>query len=553
MPNNLSISILIVGAGPAGLSAAIRARQLHPDADIVIIDKASSAGEHNLSGAMLEGAALAQLLDPIDPNWRNDPLAQAALPAQVEIDDIHFLLGKRWTIPLSPFFRIAKKLKLSVGEMVHDGDEICSVSLLTHYLAKVANKLNIDLLYGFAASELIWNESKGRVTSVKLVDQGISREGELLPNYQAGEIITPDLLILAEGADGLLTEQFIEQAGLRRERNQLYSLGVKELIEVSPEQFAAFTAHRAIHTIGWPLWRPLIGPSLFGGGFAYPVAEGVLALGVIMGLDFPYSDFNPQDTLTLFKAHPAISRFVEGGKVVEAGAHMIPEGGFHALPRDPRTGTLGRGNTVLTGDSAGLVTMLKIKGMHNAILSGMAAAEAISVGLEHSSQFAKVYSANLESAGIFKEMKPARIFRQVIAKLGPLLGKPLSLFTKVIPCFDIAPDYQQMKVGRFPLQPAHPYDKNQFTSLSKTAHREDEPPHLKVQSLEVCLKECLPKFGAPCITFCPAGVYESIQGEPRPANPSNCVHCKTCQRKCPFDNIRWHVPEGGEGPRYQRL
>lgn len=553
MPNNSSVSILIVGAGPAGLSAAIRARYNHPAADICVIDKASGPGQHNLSGAMLEGAALSRLLDPIDPLWRDDPKARAALPAKVEIDDILFLLGRRHTLPISRLFRMARRLKMSIGQMVHDGDDICSSSLLTEYLCEVALRLDIDVLHGFAASELTWDESSKRVTAVKLVDQGISREGTSLPNYQPGETLTPDLLILAEGADGLLTEQFIEQAGLSRAANQLYSLGIKELIQVSREQFDAFTSGRAIHTIGWPLWRPVIGPAMFGGGFVYPAGDQILAVGLIVGLDYPFPDFNPQDALTLFKAHPAIHQYVAGGTLIEAGARMIPEGGLYALPRDPQTGTLGRGNTVITGDSAGLVTMLKIKGMHNAILSGIAAGDAIIAALNEPTGFAARYTEKLDAAGVLKEMKTARAFRQVIAKLGPLIGKPLSALGGLLPKFDIAPDYQHTRTTPFPLKPEHPYDKNTFTALTRTAHREDEPSHLRIKDLKVCLNECLPKYGAPCVTFCPAGVYESIQGQPKPANPSNCVHCKTCQRKCPFDNIRWTVPEGSEGPRYKQL
>jgi len=358
--------------------------------------------------------------------------------------------------------------------------------------------------------------------------------------------------VLAEGCDGLLTEKFVEKAGLKRERNQLYSVAVKELIKVTPEQYAKFTQGRVIHAMGYPIWTPLLGPAMFGGGIVYPVQQDHIAVGMIVGADWKYYNFNPQHALTLFKRHSKVKRFIDGGTVVEAGAKMIPEGGWYAIPRDPQTGAIGKGNVLILGDSAGFVNMLKIKGLHNAIDSGMMAAKAIAQ-TDVPNDSAICYTKMLLESNVAKEMKSAAHFRQTVAKFGPLQGMPLSVFGGMLPAFNIEKDYEMMTVLPYRLKPREHFDKDSFTAMAATHHREEQPSHLTILDKNICQEKCIPKFVAPCTTFCPAGVYESIQGEVKPANPSNCMHCKTCQRKCPFDNIRWTVPEGSGGPRYKRM
>ena len=212
---------------------------------------------------------------------------------------------------------------------------------------------------------------------VKLVDQGVNKEGHKQPNYVEGETIQARFVVLAEGCDGLVTEQFVEKAGLKRQSPQLFSLGVKELIKVTPEQYNKFTRGRVVHAMGYPIWTPVLGPGMFGGGIVYAGEQDHLAVGMIVGLDWKYHDFNPQDALVRFKEHKFVKQFIEGGTVVEAGAKMIPEGGWYAVPRDPQTHSIGKGNVMILGDSAGFVNMLKIKGLHNAIDSGIQAAKAI--------------------------------------------------------------------------------------------------------------------------------------------------------------------------------
>jgi electron-transferring-flavoprotein dehydrogenase len=547
------VSVLIIGAGPAGLSAAISLRHQRPDLDIVVIDKASAPGHHNLSGAVVEPESLGRLLDPVDPSWKERETAKKVLLGRVERDDLLFFLGSRLSFKILPAVTIAKALGLGFGQLSHKGDYICSISQLSAWLCEVAKGLGVEVLHGFAAGEILWNQCRHKADGVKLVDQGIDKEGHKQPNYLPGETVTADVILIAEGCDGLLAEQFIRKAGLVRQGNPLYSIGVKELFKVSDRQYEQFGPGRVVHAMGWPLWTPLLGPAMFGGGIMYPMGTNHIAVGMIVGLDFKYFDFNPQDALTLFKRHRWVRRFIDGGTVVEAGAKMIPEGGYYALPRCPQTGSIGRSNVCLLGDSAGFVNMLKIKGIHNAIESGLAAARAVAGNLDAPQGIARVYTRLLEEAGVLKEMASAKNFRQTVAKFGPLQGMPLSVLGGLLPRYNIEPDFKEMTRHSYRLKPPVRFDKDTFTAVARTEHREEQPSHLTILDPAICREMCVPKFNGPCITFCPAGVYESIQEVVKPANPSNCLHCKTCQRKCPFDNIRWTCPEPSGGPKYKTM
>ena len=547
------VPVLILGAGPAGLSAAITLKKAHPELDVVVIDKAAGPGHHNLSGAVIEPAALAKLLDPVVPDWKDSDRAKEVLIDTVRRDDLMFFLGNAWAFKILPAVHIAKALGLSFGQFMHRGNYICSTSKLTAWLCEIAAGLGVEVLHGFAAEDILWDESAHAATGVKLVDQGIDKEGHKQPNYLPGEIISADAILIAEGCDGLVAEKFIKKAGLVREGNQLYSLGVKELIKVSDEQYQKYGSGRAVHAMGYPLWTPVIGPNMFGGGIMYPMGNNQIVVGMIVGLDFKFCDFNVQDSLTRFKQHKWVKPFIEGGDVVEAGAKMIPEGGWYALPRCPQTGSIGRSNVCLLGDSAGLVNMLRIQGLHNAIHSGMAAARAAADNINAAKGIARAYTRLMEEAGVEKEMQSAKNFRQTVARFGPLLGMPLSVLGGWLPKFNIGPDREATSTAKYRLKPKIKYDKDTFTAVAHTEHREEQPSHLTILDGQICVEQCLPKFGGPCITFCPAGVYETVGGQVKPANPSNCVHCKTCQRKCPFDNIRWTCPEPGGGPKYQTM
>lgn len=547
------VQVLIIGAGPAGLACAIQLKAQKPDTEVCVIEKAADLGNHNLSGAVLEAEPLHTLLDFAAAGWQDSEQAKDILAEKVNKDNVMFLLGKRMSFNIFFAIKLAKMFGLGFGQMIHKGDYIVSVSKLTKWMGQIAKELGVEVLTGFAAEDVIFNESANMVKGVKLVDQGLDKGGCEQPNFVEGEIISADFVVLAEGCDGLLTEKLVEKAGLQRQLPQLYSVGVKELIKVSSERYSKFTSNRVVHAMGYPIWTPVFGPGMFGGGIMYPAGSDSIAVGMIVGADWKYCDFNPQDALTNFKKHRFVKRFIDGGTVIEAGAKMIPEGGYYAVPRDAQTGSIGKGNCVIVGDSAGFVNMLKIKGLHNAIGSGILAAKAIAETHDSPQDAANKYTELIDRSDISKEMKSAKNFRQTVAKFGPLQGMPLSVFGTLLPKFDIEKDYRAMTAARYRLKPKQQFDKDTFTAMAATEHREEQPSHLEILDANICAEKCASKFDKPCITFCPAGVYETVQGEVKPANPSNCLHCKTCQRKCPFDNIRWTVPEGTGGPRYKRM
>jgi electron-transferring-flavoprotein dehydrogenase len=547
-----STDVLIVGAGPAGLAAAIQLKLQDAKLDVCVIDKAAEPGNHNLSGAVLEKEPLEALLDASCPDWRESDDAKTVLAQKVESDNVLFFATKNIAIPTTFAITMAKMVHLPPGQMDHMGDYIVSISRLTKWLSKIACDQGVEVLTGFAAQDILC-DSTGTATGVKLIDSGLDKEGNKEPNYLPGDIVSAKFILLAEGCDGLLTEKFIEKAGLERKHPQLYSVGVKELIKVSDEQYEKFTSTRVVHALGYPIWTPLVGPAIFGGGIMYPGIDGHISVGMITGADWKYRDFNPQDALTLFKEHAYVKQFIEGGTVVEAGAHMIPEAGFYGIPRDPATNSIGKANVLLLGDAAGFVNMQKIKGLHNAIDSGISAAKAVVAASTMPDKTAQIYTELINKSNVHKEMFSSRNYRQTIAKFGLLQGLPLSALGGLLPAFKPEPDYQAMKPTDYRLKPDINFDKDTFTAVAATEHREEQPSHLTIIDPTICREKCAPLYGRPCITFCPAGVYEAIGDELKAANPSNCLHCKTCQRKCPFDNIRWTVPEGTGGPRYKRM
>ena len=547
------VLVLVVGAGPAGLASAIQLKIEKPDIDVCVIEKSADLGNHTLSGAVLEAEPLHTLLDSAVPGWPDSDAAKDVLANVVDKDDIMFLLGKKLAFNISFMIEWARAFELGFGYLIHKGDYTVSISKLTKWLGQIAKDLGAEVLTGFAAQDIILDESSETAIGVKLVDQGLDKEDYKQPNFVEGEIINADFVVLAEGCDGLVTEKFVEKANLQRQSPQLYSVGIKELIKVSPEQYNKFTSGRVIHAMGYPIWTPIIGPAMFGGGIVYAGDHDHLSVGMIVGADWKYCDFNVQDALTNFKNHSFINQFIAGGTVVEAGAKMIPEGGYYAIPRDPKTASIGKANVMILGDSAGFASMLKIKGLHNAIDSGMQAAKAIAETLDEPEKAAVKYTEMVEQSNIMEEMKLARNYRQTVANFGSLQGMPLSILGGLLPKFKVEKDCEAMTIAQYRLKPDREFDKDTFTALAATQHREEEPSHLTILDSAICRTKCTPTFNSPCITFCPAGVYETVHDEVLPANPSNCLHCKTCQRKCPFDNIRWSVAEGGGGPRYKRM
>lgn len=524
------IHALVVGAGPAGLATALRLKQKLNRAkrseSVVVLDKAARLGYHTLSGAVLE----AECLDELVPGWRRSDDAFVQSMVKIERDELYYLGA-----------RTAAKLPALVvpPSMKHLGDHAVSLGRMVDWLGRLAKAEGVEIYSGFAASRLL--VEGGRVQGVKLVDLGLNREGRPKSNYLAGEEVLADVTIVSDGSRGVLSNQFVERFG-KGKNPQVYSVGVKQLLKLPPGN--AFGAARAVHMLGYP--NP---GSVFGGGFLYSMGDDVVALGLILGLDWQYQDLSPQKELELLKAHPFVARLIEGGQVLISGVKTIPEGGYYAVPRLYASGAL------LVGDAAGFVNMEKIKGIHYAIRSGMAAADAVYEALARgdcSEVTLAGYQRNLEARKVLDELYHARNFRQSF-KLGRLAGAALSNVQSWLPArLRMEEDYRAMKPGAKIDRPDKVgMDRAQFVSFSGVAHREDEPPHIKIKDAAACV-ECTERFGNPCMYFCPGEVYH-MKGTEMILSPSNCLHDASCQVKCPLQNVVWTPPEGGEGPRFKQM
>ncbi|MEX0680111.1 MAG: electron-transfer flavoprotein:ubiquinone oxidoreductase [Balneolales bacterium] len=544
-------NVLIVGAGPAGLAAGIKIKIENPNLEVCIIDKGAEPGNHNLSGAVLEINALKTLLDQASPGWEETKAAKNVLGTPIEDDDMMLFMGDTFSLNVISAIKLAKIFHLGFGQMIHKGDYSVSISQLCSWLSGIAKEKGVEVLTGFAAEEIILAEDH-RVEGIKLVDHGRDHERNRQPNFVEGEYIKADFVLLAEGADGLITEKFIKRAGLKRKNPQLYSVGVKELIRVSDEQYEQFGANRVVHAMGYPLWSPLAGPDMFGGGIMYAGEKNHISVAIIVGVDWKYYDFSPQQALANFKKHKFVRTYIENGTIVEAGAKMIPEGGLSSIPR-AENGEIGKNNCMILGDGAGFVNMLKIKGLHNAIESGILSAQAILENTRQPSKAAGHYTELVDHGNIGKEMRSAKNYRQMIAKFGLLMGAPLSSLGKILPYLDVEDDSRALKHVNYKYKPEKDFDRDTFVAMAGTGHREEQPNHVQILNPDICIQECRENYEIPCLTFCPAGVYEIINGKLKAANPSNCLHCKCCQRKCPYHNVLWTVPEGSDGPRYKRM
>lgn len=558
--NYLKTNVLVVGAGVAGLCFSISLKVLNPSIEICVIDKSKDAGNHILSGALIDADTLNNFISNYILDFNNDEKEvneiKDSISLSVEKERLLFLPNSKLSFDVSKILKFYSKFYKPFSNMLHinkdgKGDYIVSLSTFVRALENYAKKLGVEVYHSFSASDLVFSDDKSFIKGVKLVDSGLNKEGEKQINYKEGEVIEANFIVLSEGADGLLTEKLIKEASLKRETPQVYSIGVKEVIRVSDEQYKAFGDNNVYHVLGYPLFN-FLNLNMFGGGTIYPLKDNMLSASIIVGLDFEYKDFTPQDALTRFKEHPSIKKYISNGEVVEAGAKMIPEGGFNAIPRG-QDNEIGFKNVIILGDSAGFVDMRKIKGVHNAIISAEAGAKAVVSFKDDNLSFAKNYTKLLEETSLLKELRLAKNYRQIISKLGNFFGMPLSIFSNFIP-FNIKTkeDYKHISDKSYPLKLEKRFDKDFFTLMAKTEHRENEKSHLIIKDSTLCAK-CDKEFSCPCISFCPAGVYEkNNEGMTKALNPSNCLHCKTCQRKCPFNNIVWTIPEGGGGAKYKK-
>ena len=531
------MDVLFVGAGPASLSGAIKLKQelglKGRDASVVVIEKAEMLGQHNLSGALFE----ADVLDELIPDWRSreDPFVVRMLGNRVEKDETFILLGDDRAVKLPG--------GLMPGDMRHRGDYAISISQLVNWLGLVAKDLGVEIYTGFAAREVVIED--GSVRGVKLGEKGLDKDGNRQTNYVPGETLRARVTVLGEGSLGQLAEQVVRIFGLDRGRNpKVHSVGAKEVIRLPDGN--AFGPNRALHTLGFPNR-----PDVFGGGTLYSMGDNTVAVAMILGLDWRYCDLSPQRELQIFKSHRLVRHLLEGGEVVAYGAKTIPEGGYYSLPEPATDGAL------IVGDDAGFTSVKKLKGLHYAIKSGIAAAGAIVNALDRqdfSREALSTCTDLLERSFVMKDLRKARNYRQVFARAGRAgfyAGAPLSLAQQLLPLrLATRPDHEGMTREHLRRTYTGGIDRLTAVGLSGTAHREEQPSHISFLDDGQCAL-CKRDYGChPCEFFCPAEVYR-FEDEKLILSPSNCVHCQTCRVKCPHQVIVWHVPEGGDGPRYK--
>jgi electron-transferring-flavoprotein dehydrogenase len=534
------VDVLFIGAGPANLAGAIKLKQLlHQkglDQSVVVVEKAEKIGQHHLSGAIIEAETLNELL----PGWQNnqeDKFIQQTLAGRIVKDDYYFLKGSNTAFRI-PDFLIPPSLQ-------NKNAYALSISELVNWLVGIATKLGVEIYTGFAAKEIIIEES--RVKGIKLGDKGLNKERLPLSNYVPGETIEAKVTVLGEGSAGQLAEKVVNQFNLNHGKNpQIYAMGVKEIIKL-PEN-NAFGSNRVVHTLGFPL-----PPDVYGAGSIYSMRDNLVAVAMVVSLDWRYADLNPQQELQIFKSHSMIKNFLKDGEVMAYGAKTFPEGGFYSVPHLVADGV------VIVGDAAGLTNAKKRKGLRYAIKSGIAAGEAIYQAIEKqdfTAQSLKRYHDILDESFVMKELHASRNYRQIFfrtGRLGNYLGIPLSFFQSWVPGrLDTKPGYEGMRRAHLKRQPTDGIDRLTAVSLSGTTHREDEPSHVATCESSQA-RGCFRDFGChPCTLFCPAEVYKFEEGK-FILSPSNCLHCQTCRLKCPRQLIRWEVPEGGDGPRYKTM
>ncbi|MSO64434.1 MAG: electron transfer flavoprotein-ubiquinone oxidoreductase [Alphaproteobacteria bacterium] len=546
----MDYDVVIVGAGPAGLAAAIRLKQLAAlhghDVSVCVVEKGSEVGAHILSGAVLDPVALDELI----PDWREK---DAPVKTAVSRDRVLFLnSASHFVIP-----------QFLLPPLMHNhGNYIISLANLCRWLAKQAEALGVEIYPGFAAAGLI-DDEKGRIRGVTIGDLGVGRNGEKKDTFQPGIGLRAKYTMIAEGVRGSLAKQLIRRFDLSKGREpQKFGIGIKELWEVPAANHQLGLVE---HTVGWPL-----DDRTSGGGFIYHLDNNQIAIGLVVPLNYENPHLSPFDEFQRFKTHYRVRPHLEGGKRVAYGARAITQGGFQSVPKLVFPGGL------LIGCSAGFVNVPRIKGSHNAMSSGMLAAEAAFAALRDGSEGSDEldsYQFAYEESRIAKELKLVRNAKPLLNRLGTLLGAAFGVADMWMRTFGIGlpftlkhgkPDYQSLKPAAAcpPINYPKPdgvisFDKLSSVFISNTNHEEDQPIHLRLVDPTVPIRVNLPAFDEPAQRYCPAGVYEVVRavGEaPRfQINAQNCVHCKTCDIKDPAQNIEWAVPEGGGGPNYPNM
>jgi electron-transferring-flavoprotein dehydrogenase len=533
----MEYDVVAVGAGPAGLSFAIRLKQLKPELSVCVIEKSSTIGAHILSGAVIEPGPLDALL----PGWRDNP-PPVCVPATE--DEFWFLTKTGGT-----------KFPIVPPQMHNHGNFIVSLGAMCAWLAPQAEALGVEIYPGFAAAELLYDEA-GAVAGVRIGDMGVAKDGSHKSGYTQGIDIKAKVTVLAEGARGHLTKQLVRKFGLDAESDpQNYSIGIKELWQV-PE--GRVKPGRIVHSLGWPA-----DSHTYGGSFLYHLNNNQIALGYVSGLDYRDPNYQPYEAFQQWKNHPSVKALLEGGTILSAGARAIVTGGWQSLPKVEMPGAL------LIGDTAGLLNVPKIKGTHQAIRSGMLAAEHLAGQSEGLSSAG--FDAKLRASPAMAELKKVRNIKPGFKKglwFGLVNSGWETITVGLSPwTWRCKPDWNSLQKLDAAEKPRRDYvertlaprDRLAGVYFAATEHDEDQPVHLKVHNTDICVTRCAEEYGNPCQRFCPAGVYEIVAEPSAPSgkrlqiNAANCVHCKTCDIKDPYQIITWVTPEGGAGPNYQNL
>jgi len=545
----MEYDVVIVGAGPAGLSAACRLKQKAAEAggeiSVCVVEKGSEVGAHILSGAVFEPRALTELF----PNWKE---LGAPLETPVVRDDIYLFRSETAAVKLPGLF---------VPKPMHnEGNYIISLGKLVRWLGAQAEGLGVDIIPEFAAQDVIIED--GVVKGITIGDKGVDRHGEQTENFAPGPEIRAKYTFFAEGCRGHIGKRLLREFQLDKDADpQHYGIGIKELWKVDP---AKAQPGLVIHGAGWPLG---LGSEATGGSFLYHLEDNQVAVGLIVDLSYSNPYLSPFDEFQRFKHHPKIAEHLEGGTRLSYGARAIAKGGFNSLPKMSFPGG------VLVGCDLGTMNFSKIKGSHTAMKSGMLAAEAAAkvllAGAEGGDELTG-YTTDFQASWLYDELYRSRNFGPAIHKFGVLFGGAFNwvdqnLFGGKIPVtlHDTTPDHATLKPAAQSVKPAYrkpdgklSFDKLSSVFLSSTNHEEEQPVHLKLADATIPIAKNLPLYDEPAQRYCPAGVYEVIgEGADKrfQINAQNCVHCKTCDIKDPAQNITWIAPEGSGGPNYAAM